>query len=179
MRFVAGPDGEVVPDICGKLPGRGLWITPQRDIIDKACRSNLFAKAAKAPLKASRDLAQLVEDLLVSRCLELLGLANRAGQAVAGFEKVKAWLHGGQAGILIQAGDSGADGPQKLLALARKAAPDAVMVEGFSAAELGRALGHDARVHVAVAPGGVAQQLVMELGRLLSLGGRVRRSVMD
>jgi predicted RNA-binding protein YlxR (DUF448 family) len=179
MRFVAGPDGEVVPDICGKLPGRGLWITPQRDIIDKACRSNLFAKAAKAPLKASRDLAQLVEDLLVSRCLELLGLANRAGQAVAGFEKVKAWLHGGQAGILIQAGDSGADGRQKLLALARKAAPDAVMVEGFSAAELGRALGHDARVHVAVAPGGVAQQLVVELGRLLSLGGRVRRSVLD
>lgn len=171
LRFVAGPDGTVVPDITGTLPGRGLWITPRRDIIDKACRSNLFAKAAKAPLRISGDLVERVEDLLVRRCLDLLGLANRAGDSVAGFEKVRACLKDGRVRILFQALDGEEDGRRKLSSLARAAAPGAMVVELFSAADLGRALGQDARVHVAVAPGGVAERLVEDLDRLLSMRG--------
>ena len=28
IRFVLGPDDEVVPDLAGKLPGRGIWVAP-------------------------------------------------------------------------------------------------------------------------------------------------------
>ena len=31
LRFVLAPDGQVVPDLAGKLPGRGIWVTPRRD----------------------------------------------------------------------------------------------------------------------------------------------------
>ena len=30
IRFVAGPDGQVVPDLGRKLPGRGVWVTASR-----------------------------------------------------------------------------------------------------------------------------------------------------
>ena len=37
VRFVIGPDGAVVPDIDERLPGRGLWLLPHRDIVE-SCR---------------------------------------------------------------------------------------------------------------------------------------------
>ena len=36
IRFVAGPDGQVVPDLAEKLPGRGIWVTADRAAIAKA-----------------------------------------------------------------------------------------------------------------------------------------------
>ena len=44
VRFVAGPGGEVVPDLKRKLPGRGVWVTARRDLVDKAVTRNLFAR---------------------------------------------------------------------------------------------------------------------------------------
>jgi predicted RNA-binding protein YlxR (DUF448 family) len=172
IRFVAGPDGCVVPDVAGRLPGRGLWVSPARDMITAACKRNLFAKAARAPLTVPEDLADQVERLLLRRCLELLGLARRAGLAVAGHEKVKSWLSAGRAGLLIQAVDGADEGRRRLRALARAADPDLRVVELFTAEELGRALGQGAWVHVAVAPGGMSERLVAEAARLAGLRGQ-------
>ena len=27
VRFVLGPEGEMVPDVAGRLPGRGFWLS--------------------------------------------------------------------------------------------------------------------------------------------------------
>ncbi len=168
LRFVAGPDGRVVPDLAAKLPGRGLWIASRRDILARACATNAFAKAARASLVVPGNLAEQTEAGLLNRGLEALGLAKRAGQLVAGFEKVRAALAGERVAVLVQAVDAAEDGRRKLRALAR---PDVRVVEAFSAEELGRALGGDAWVHVAVAPGGVAERLVCDAARLQSLRG--------
>ena len=80
LRFVIGPDGTVVPDIDERLPGRGLWLTPRRDIVATAAAKGLFAKAARRRVVLPSDLAGEVEQLLRARCLALLGLARRAGQ---------------------------------------------------------------------------------------------------
>ena len=173
IRFVAGPQGGVVPDIVGRLPGRGLWLTPRRDMLDKACARNLFAKAAKAPLRAPDDLADQVDRLLLRRCLDLLGLAKRAGQAVAGYEKVSSWLAAGKLGLLVQAVDAAEDGRRRLGAMVAARAPEVPVVELFTREELGRALGRDTWVHVAIAPGGVARQLVDETARLAAFRGQV------
>lgn len=92
MRFVVGPDSSVVPDIAEKLPGRGLWLTASRDIVSRAVARRLFGKAAKAAVTVPADLADRVEARLVARCLDLVGMARRAGRSVAGFEKVRSWL---------------------------------------------------------------------------------------
>ena len=101
IRFVAGPDGTVVPDLAERLPGRGLWLSPQREEFDRACKRNLFAKAAKAGLRVPGDLAERVEGLLTRRCLETIGLAKRSGQAVSGYEKVAASLASGGVAVRL------------------------------------------------------------------------------
>src|SRR3546814_9958370 len=82
----------------------------------KACARNLFAKAAKRQVRVPEDLAEQVEALALRRCLDLLGLARRAGAVVAGFEKVKAALRAGEVGLLVQAADAADDGRQKIQA---------------------------------------------------------------
>ena len=48
IRFVAGPDGSVVPDLKRQLPGRGCWVKAERAIVDKAVARKLFARALRA-----------------------------------------------------------------------------------------------------------------------------------
>ena len=171
LRFVVGPDGGLVPDPVGRLPGRGLWLSPRRDMLEKACARNLFAKAAKASVRVPDDLLERTEGALRRRFLELLGLANRAGQAVAGFQKVKARLAANEAALLVHAVDAAEDGRRKIVGLARARQPDLPVVALFTATELGRALGRDNAVHLVVLPGGLAERLEAEAHRLAGLVG--------
>jgi len=162
IRFVLDPSGQVVPDLDGRLPGRGMWLSADRNVLNKAAAGNLFARAARAPARAQPDLAGQVEGLLVSRALDCLGLARRAGQVTMGFEQVRACLRASRAGVLIAASDSAADGRGKL----RRLAGDLPVITAFSKAELGAALGREGLVHVAVAPGRLAQRLMCYVRRL-------------
>ncbi|WP_119461542.1 RNA-binding protein [Rhodospirillaceae bacterium SYSU D60014] len=165
LRFVVGPDGTVVPDIENRLPGRGLWLSPARDIVATAVRKNLFAKAARSSVKVPADLPDRVEQFLTRRCLDLIGLARRAGQAVAGFEKVRGWLSTGRAGLLLAASDGAADGRRKL----RNLVPGLPVIDLFSGAELAGALGRETVVHAAVAAGGFADRLAVDAERLAGI----------
>ena len=171
LRFVVGPEGTVVPDLAERLPGRGLWLQARQDMMAKACAKNLFAKAAKRQVRVPDDLAQQVEALALRRCLDLLGLARRAGAVVAGFEKVKAALRAGEVGLLVQAADAAEDGRHKIRALARAVAPKTPVVQFCGAAELGAAVGREAVVHVGIAPGRFAAGLAREIQRLADLRG--------
>ncbi|HMA16429.1 MAG: RNA-binding protein [Bacteroidota bacterium] len=171
VRFVVGPDDALVPDLAERLPGRGLWLQARQDMMAKACARNLFAKAAKRHVRVPDDLPAQVEGLALRRCLALLGLARRAGDVAAGFEKVRAALRAGKVGLLIQATDAAEDGRQKIQALARAIGPKVVSVGFCSAAELGAALGREAVVHVGVAPGRFAEELSREAQRLAGLRG--------
>jgi hypothetical protein len=171
LRFVVAPDGTLVPDLAERLPGRGLWLQARQDMMAKACARNLFAKAAKRHVRVPDDLARQVEFLALRRSLDLLGLARRAGAVVAGFEKVKAALRGGEVGVLIQAADAADDGRQKIQALARAVGPQVPILQFCGAAELGAAVGREAAVHVGIAPGRFAEGLLREVQRLAGLRG--------
>jgi uncharacterized protein len=162
IRFVLDPSGQVVPDLDGRLPGRGMWLSADRNVLNKAAAGNLFGRAARAPARTEPDLAGQVERLLVSRALDCLGLARRAGQVTMGFEQVRACLRASAAGVLIAASDGAADGRRKL----RRLAGDLPVITAFSRAELGAALGRGGVVHVAVAPGRLAQRLLVYVRRL-------------
>ena len=164
LRFVVGPDGSLVPDLDGCLPGRGLWLSAERDMVNTACAKGLFSRAAHHGVEVSANLADQLEGLMVRRCLDLLGLARRAGEAVAGFEKATAWLREGNGGVILQARDGATDGREKIKALA----PGLATVDLFEARELGRALGRDCCVHVVMAEGRLAEGLMTEAGRLMA-----------
>ena len=164
IRFVLGPGGEIVPDLAGRLPGRGLWVAAEREAVERAVRGG-FAKAARATVKAPPDLADRLAAQLARRLVDVLGLARRAGVAVAGFDQVAAALAAGSVAVLLQASDGSMLGRGKLAAKAR-AQGGVAEVDCLTAAEIGLALGRDNVVHAAVAPGGLARRMLDEARRL-------------
>jgi predicted RNA-binding protein YlxR (DUF448 family) len=162
VRFVVDPTGEVRADVAGRLPGRGMWLSAERDVVDSAVGRNLFARAARRQVRVDPDLAEEVGRLLAARVLDGLGLARRAGEVIGGFEKVRAALGGRGAAVLVEASDAAADGRRKLQSLA----PHLPVIVAFDRSELGRALGRDEVVHVAVSSGVLARRLVSDARRL-------------
>lgn len=162
VRFVVGPDDRIVADVIGDLPGRGLWLTAARAVVDKAVAKGAFARAARRPVTVPADLADQVDRLLARRCLDFLGFARRAGEVVAGFEKVREWLDAGRVAVLVEARDGAADGRAKLARLGR----GLPVVALFTSAELSLALGRQNVVHAAVAPGRLAERFLAEIARL-------------
>jgi predicted RNA-binding protein YlxR (DUF448 family) len=166
IRFVAAPDGWVAPDLARKLPGRGVWVAADRVSIETAAKKNLFSRAAKAPLKPAGDLAELVERLLIRRCLDQLGLARREGVLISGFEKAAAAIRSGKAAWLIEAADGSADGRGKLVALAKHQTPAPRICGAFSADDLSLALGLENAIHAVLLEGGRADRWTFEVERL-------------
>ena len=164
IRFVAGPDGVVAPDLGRKLPGRGMWVEASRASVDAAVKKNLFSRSAKAPLKPAADLADTVETLLIRRCLDQLGLARREGVLISGFEKSAAAIRSGKAAWLIEAADGSADGRGKLAALARHQTTK--VCGAFSADDLSLALGLENAIHGVLLRGGRADRWTIEVERL-------------
>lgn len=162
LRFVVDADGHLIPDVAGRLPGRGIWLSADRDSVRTARARKLFQRAAHRTIDIDPDIEDLIERLLLSRCLELLGLARRAGQAIAGFEKVAGWLRQGRVALVLAARDAADDGREKLRRMAR----DLPVVDCLGTDELGRAFGRERTVHAAVAPGALATKLRSEARRL-------------
>ncbi len=163
IRFVAGPDGAVVPDILGRLPGRGMWVTADRTILEQA-RKGQFARAARAAVTVPDDIAGTVEAALARRVTDLIALARKAGMAVAGFEKVKDRLAAGGVRVLLQAHDGSSRGKSKLWT-----PQGARYFDCLGAEELGLAFGRQSVIHAALTTGGLADRVVEEAARLKGL----------
>jgi predicted RNA-binding protein YlxR (DUF448 family) len=149
IRFVVGPEGDVVPDLARRLPGRGLWVKAERSAVERAVAKNLFARAARASVKPAADLPERVERLLLERALADLSRARRAGRAVAGFVKVEQMVGQRRAGLLVVADEADGDGLGKLKAASREhGLPIARLGD---AAALGGIFGREQAVYVAVA----------------------------
>jgi uncharacterized protein len=173
LRFVADPDGHVVPDVAAKLPGRGLWVEASAAAIGKAVEKKLFSRAAKAQLVADADLVRRAEQALVARMLGDLGIARRSGALVLGFDNVLRQLEGAKPPkVLIEAFDGAADGKRKLYAAAHRLELDCVVIETLTSAELGLALGRENVIHAAVQPGGLADRLMFDAERLFGFRSR-------
>jgi hypothetical protein len=161
IRFVVGPGRVLVPDLAAGLPGRGLWLSARADVLERARARGIFAKAARGPVVVPPDLASMLCAGLTQRIADHLGFARRAGQAVAGFEKAREWLVQDRAALLVQATDGSAEERARLRG--HRVTP---VVAPLDAAALGLVFGRERVVHVAVAPGRLAQVIEDEAGRL-------------
>ncbi len=165
IRFVVGPEGRIVADILGKLPGRGIWVAADKAALATAVKKNLFARAAKEPVTVPDSLVAEVEAGLARRVVDLISMARKAGRAVTGFEKVKDWLTKDEAEVLIQASDGSERGKGKL----HPPPGDGGFVGCLTAAEIGLAFGRDYAIHAALAAGGLTTRVVEEAARLSGL----------
>jgi predicted RNA-binding protein YlxR (DUF448 family) len=174
FRFVVGPDRAIVPDLGAKLPGRGIWLSASGDVIvsdgvqgDKGRRLvRAFARAARGPVTVPPNLPAMLEAALLRRIGDTLGLARRAGQAIAGFEKAREWVRGGRARLVLQASDGSAAERARFLSGCDRSV---TVVDPLPAETLGRIFARDHVVHVAVSPGRLAEALAIDAERLAGL----------
>jgi predicted RNA-binding protein YlxR (DUF448 family) len=167
VRFVVGPEGQVVPDILGKLPGRGMYVTAGRAELAKA--RGQFARAAKRAVTVPEDLVAEVERQLARRVIDLVSLARKAGDAIAGFEKVKDWLAAERAKVLLQASDGSVRGKSKLWT------PTGGRFFGcLTSSELGLSFGRESVIHAALAAGGLTERVIEDAARLAGVRAELR-----
>jgi len=162
IRFGISPDGQIVPDILEKLPGRGIWVASERSALEEATKKGLFARSAKQAISLSDTLIDDVETLLAKRLIDGISMARKAGSAIAGFEKVKDWLGKDEARILFQASDGSERGKSKLHAPGGRGS----FFEVLSASELGLSFGRERVIHAALGFGGLTERIREDAIRL-------------
>ena len=162
IRFVVGPGDVIVPDLLGKLPGRGIWVSADRAALETALKKRLFARAARQAVTVPDTLLADVEAGLTRRGTDLIAMARKAGRAVAGYEKVKSWLLNEEAEVLFQAHDGSERGKSKLRPPGGKDSVFGVL----NASELGLAFGREHVIHAALAAGGLTDRIREDALRL-------------
>jgi predicted RNA-binding protein YlxR (DUF448 family) len=170
IRFVVGPDGDAVPDVKRKLPGRGIWITATRAALAAAIKRNVFARGFKRDVRVAADLAAITERLLERSALDALAIASKAGQVVCGFAKVEAAIGRDDVLALIHATGAAADGKRKLDAAAQRKTPDKsreiAIIELFTGTQLDLALSRPNVIHAALLAGPVSETFLARAKRL-------------
>src|SRR5262245_37679319 len=114
LRFVVGPDGSVVPDLKRRLPGRGVWITARRHLVEEAVRRRMFGRAFKADVSVPAGLVDELDRLLERSALNALSIAHKARLVVLGFAKVETAVATAPLVALIRARDAGEEGGRRL-----------------------------------------------------------------
>ncbi len=172
IRFVRAPDGTVTPDIRARLPGRGVWVGARATLVAEATKKRIFARGLKEKVEAPPDLADNVDRLLEADCLQMLALANKAGDVICGFSKAAEAVVEHRVAALLEARDGGADGKRKLRQSARRAGrADAPTIGLFSSSQLDLALGRTNVIHAALVAGGPAGNFLVRCRRLAAYRG--------
>lgn len=179
IRFVVAPDGEVVPDLRRRLPGRGIWVTATANHVETAERKRLFARAHGGPVKLEPGLAGRVDKGLAGAALAALSLARKAGTAIAGFAKVESALARDEVVALIHAAEAGSDGVAKLAAAARRRNAKPVVIRSFGEAELDLAFGRPNVIHAALLAGPASSNLLARIEAWRAFRGDERDAARD
>jgi len=161
LRFVVGPDQALVPDLAGRLPGRGMWLKAAPGVLETALKKGSFHRAAKAQVKWPENFPAMLAAMLEQRLMDMLGMARRAGQSVAGWQKVQEWLVAGRVGLLVEATDGSPAERARLIG-----GSQLPVILALPSETLGRVFGRGGAVHVAVAKGRLAESISREAARL-------------
>jgi len=154
IRFVRGPDGQVVPDIAGKLPGRGVWVRSSREAVASAISGkNSFARGFKQGCTADESLIEQIDQLLLERCQSTLGLAKRSNDIILGYDQVRGEIQKYKPGWLLEASDGAADGYRRVVGLALAMYDQVRVAKALTSKELGMAFGREHVVHAVLRTG--------------------------
>jgi uncharacterized protein len=167
IRFVVGPNGEAVPDIKSKLPGRGVWVTATREALEEAIKRKAFARGFKRDVRLPQDLAAHTERLLEQAVLDALAMAHKAGLVAPGFGRVGQALERENVAALLHAAEAAPDGVRKLDAAVRQRPSEPPpVIEFLTSAQLDLALGRPNVVHAALLAGPASDTFLSRSRRL-------------
>lgn len=112
------PDNTVVIDLKSTLPGRGVWVTAKKSILQEAIKRRAFSRGFKEQVNAEDGLADHTDELLEQAALGALSMSRKAGDLIVGYSKAEASLKKERILALVHAIDASEDGVRKLAAVA-------------------------------------------------------------
>lgn len=170
MRLVADPDGVVMVDWRGRLPGRGVWITPRRDVLDRLPK---LAPRLAHLLQARVDVPALQDRIRVcalDAVRDGLGIAARAGALVLGRDVLERALADGRVEWLVLS-EKAAERTQRAFAHGAEGDEDVpVTLVPWTTDELGHMVGRGLVAVVGVTSSNATIPLLRQLRRLADLG---------
>jgi hypothetical protein len=171
IRLALSPDGDLLPDVRAKAPGRGAWIGVGRAALEAAqAKGKLrgaLARAFKgAPVRIPDDLGEKIEAALRQAALDRLGLEARSGTLLTGSEKIENAARKGEVHLLLHSADASEDGNRKLDQAWRVGGgePQGLVIPAQRAI-LSLALGRQNVVHIALIDRGAAARVRHALDR--------------
>lgn len=171
IRFVVGPDGEAVPDLKCRLPGRGVWVTATQEVLADAIARKALARGFKRDVRLPADLAARTERLLMQAVVDALAIAGKSGLVAAGFAKAATALEHEHVIALLHAVEASGDGVRKLDVIARRqsggqGAKTPPVIEFLTSAQLDLALGRSNVIHAALLAGPASDTFLSRSRRL-------------
>ena len=172
IRFVRSPDGEILTDLRGRLPGRGTYLCNSRSCIESAVSRKQFDRTFRQvcqPVTADL-LADGIARELLAHMASLLGMARKSAKFVSGGNAVQdALTRRKPLAVIILARDISVPIGDKVR---RKAElQNVVTTKLFDKIELGRILGRAERSVVGLPDGKLAQAFLSDLLRYQNISG--------
>lgn len=167
LRFCVGPDNEIIPDFKKKLPGKGIYVSNSKVLLEKAVETNVFAKVLKKKVKPSAGLTEMAEKILRHNALGAVSLSRKAGSFVCGLDKVLEAVKKDKAAFVLEAKNAGNDGHQRIMLVSK----DMDVFQVFETEELDRALNRENTVHAAFLKSEIAAMVNRELRKLADFLG--------
>jgi predicted RNA-binding protein YlxR (DUF448 family)/ribosomal protein L30E len=149
LRFVSAPDGQLTPDLTGKLPGTAIYVLARHQLVAQLLDG---------------DWADKTGQLMQRHIMAQLGLARKAGVLVLGYTKTELALAKGQVALLLAAHDGAVHGKKALAAKARAQGVEICAILGR--AELGMALGRANVIHAGLTDAAWATRIGQQALRL-------------
>ncbi len=173
IRLVLGEDGALGVDLAGRAFGRGAWVHPRPDCIERAARGGL-SKSFRENVSEKNviSLFQVVRDAANRRVEALIASARRSGNAAAGSDVARETVEQGRAELLVVAGDARAAAQAAFVS--RVAAAGKVVIWGSKEA-LGRATGRPDTALVAISDRGFSDAIVRSVALSSIPGPESRR----
>ncbi|WP_370931751.1 RNA-binding protein [Bartonella sp. DGB1] len=114
IRFVLSPTGVLTPDIKCNLPGRGCWVTANKNFVSQAIEKNLFSRAFKNKVIIPDALLDMIDKLLTISCLKTLSLLKKAGLVILGSTQIISLAKQGRLSLILHSREAAADGKRKI-----------------------------------------------------------------
>jgi uncharacterized protein len=177
IRLALSPEGEVLPDVRARAPGRGAWIGVGRTELDAANAKGKLKAALQRAFKTNdvtvpADLGERTERALRQAVLDRLGMEARAGNLINGSDKIEAAARAGKVHLLFHALDAGEDGRKRMDQAWRVGGGEARgMIVPEERTILSMALGRENVVHVALTDPAAASRVRHALERWLAFTG--------
>jgi predicted RNA-binding protein YlxR (DUF448 family)/ribosomal protein L30E len=157
LAVVLDHEPPLVPDIAGRLGGRGTWVHANRRCVVQAADKGGFARSLRQPVRMSADdLCDALSGQIERRATGLLSAAVRRRAVALGTDAVRVVLTAGAPKLLVVAKDA-AGRRDELSSLAHdRGCPTAILADK---SVLGRVAGRMTLGILAVLDAGIADEI--------------------